>query len=96
MLQTDNLTTSTQPRLIAAHNLSAQEEQLERALRPKTLADYIGQHKAKEQLAIFIAAAKMRITAVVMPFAPSIIRVTVCTKSAPPTKPPINAPAIMP
>ena len=36
MLQTDNLTTSTQPRLIAAQNLSAQEEQLERALRPKT------------------------------------------------------------
>ena len=60
MLQTDNLTTSTQPRLIAAQNLSAQEEQLERALRPKTLADYIGQHKAKEQLAIFIAAAKKR------------------------------------
>ena len=46
MLQTDNLTTSTQPRLIAAQNLSSQEEQLERALRPKTLADYIGQHKA--------------------------------------------------
>ena len=60
MLQTDNLTTSTQPRLIAAQNLSAQEEQLERALRPKTLDDYIGQHKAKEQLAIFIAAAKKR------------------------------------
>jgi len=60
MLQTDNLTTSTQPRLIAAQNLSSQEEQLERALRPKTLADYIGQHKAKEQLAIFIAAAKKR------------------------------------
>ena len=60
MLQTDNLTTQAQPRLIAAQNLSAQEEQLERALRPKTLADYIGQHKAKEQLAIFIAAAKKR------------------------------------
>jgi len=35
-------------------------ELLERALRPKTLDDYIGQDKAKEQLAIFIQAAKKR------------------------------------
>ena len=41
-------------------------------------------------------AAKIRITAVVMPLAPSIISVTVCTKSAPPTKPPTSAPTIMP
>lgn len=60
MLQTDSITTSAQPRLIAAHKLSSQEEQLERALRPKMLADYIGQHKAKEQLAIFIQAALKR------------------------------------
>ena len=33
---------------------------MERALRPKFLADYIGQHKAKEQLDIFIQAAKHR------------------------------------
>lgn len=59
MLQTDNLT-STHNRLITAQKLSTQEEQLERALRPKTLNDYIGQHKAKEQLHIFIQAAKNR------------------------------------
>ncbi|WP_274571499.1 Holliday junction branch migration DNA helicase RuvB [Neisseria leonii] len=60
MLHTDNLTAAQPQRVITAHSLSAQEELLERALRPKTLADYIGQTKAKEQLAIFIAAAKKR------------------------------------
>ncbi len=60
MLQTDSLTATASDRLIAAQKMSAQEELLERALRPKTLADYIGQAKAKEQLAIFIAAAKQR------------------------------------
>lgn len=33
---------------------------MERALRPKTLADYVGQAKVREQLAIFIDAAKQR------------------------------------
>ena len=60
MLETDNLTAAASPRLITAQKLSAQEEQLERALRPKTLSDYIGQPKAKEQLGIFIQAAKRR------------------------------------
>ena len=60
MLQTDNLTSAQPQRIIAAQNISAQEELLERALRPKTLDDYIGQDKAKEQLAIFIQAAKKR------------------------------------
>ncbi len=60
MLQTDNLSAAQPQRIITAQSLSAQEELLERALRPKTLADYIGQPKAKEQLAIFIAAAKKR------------------------------------
>lgn len=60
MLQTDNLTTTAPERLIAPAKLSAQEEALERALRPQKLNEYIGQSKAKEQLAIFIAAAKQR------------------------------------
>lgn len=60
MIKNDNLSGNTAPRLITAQKLSAQEEQLERALRPKFLADYIGQHKAKEQLNIFIQAAKHR------------------------------------
>ncbi|MDO4640231.1 MAG: Holliday junction branch migration DNA helicase RuvB [Neisseria sp.] len=60
MLQTDNLTAARNERVITPKPLSAQEEQLERALRPKALADYIGQAKAKEQLEIFIQAAKKR------------------------------------
>ena len=60
MLHTDNLTAAKPERIISAQSLSSQEEQLERALRPKLLADYIGQHKAKEQLEIFIQAAKKR------------------------------------
>ena len=60
MLHTDNLTAAKPERIISAQSLSFQEEQLERALRPKLLADYIGQHKVKEQLEIFIQAAKKR------------------------------------
>ena len=60
MLHTDNLTAAKPERIISAQSLSSQEEQLERALRPKLLADYIGQHKVKEQLEIFIQAAKKR------------------------------------
>lgn len=60
MLHTDNLTSHAAPRMVAAQSQSKQEEQLERALRPKTLQDYIGQDKAKAQLAIFIQAAKNR------------------------------------
>jgi Holliday junction DNA helicase RuvB len=47
-------------RLISAAKLSAQEEALERALRPRSLADYVGQKKVREQLAIFIEAARQR------------------------------------
>lgn len=36
------------------------EEALERALRPKLLDEYVGQEKAREQLEIFIGAAKKR------------------------------------
>lgn len=60
MLQTDNIISQAVPRLITPQSQSKLEEQLERALRPKTLADYIGQDKAKTQLAIFIQAAKNR------------------------------------
>jgi holliday junction DNA helicase RuvB len=47
-------------RLISAGPSSPNEEQIERALRPKSLADYVGQPKAKEQLEIFIQAARNR------------------------------------
>lgn len=60
MLQKDQLSSTNTPRIISPQSTSKQEEQLERALRPRALTDYIGQHKAKEQLAIFIQAAKIR------------------------------------
>ena len=47
-------------RLIAADPASPQEEVLERALRPKALSEYVGQEKIREQLSIFIEAARAR------------------------------------
>jgi Holliday junction DNA helicase RuvB len=47
-------------RLISAKPTSAQEEQIERSLRPVTLAEYVGQDKTRGQLEIFIQAAKGR------------------------------------
>jgi Holliday junction DNA helicase RuvB len=47
-------------RLIAPERASVQEEAVERALRPRQLADYVGQEKIRGQLAIFIEAARRR------------------------------------
>jgi Holliday junction DNA helicase RuvB len=47
-------------RLISAKPASAQEEQIERSLRPASLAEYVGQPKAKSQLEIFIQATRER------------------------------------
>src|SRR3982751_6121643 len=47
-------------RVVSVAPSSPNEEAIERALRPKGLADYVGQSKAREQLEIFIGAAKMR------------------------------------
>jgi Holliday junction DNA helicase RuvB len=47
-------------RLITPAKESPQEDALERALRPKKLADYIGQEKIRSQFEIFIAAARGR------------------------------------
>lgn len=48
------------PRMVSAGHSSQGEEALERALRPKLLDEYVGQAKAREQLEIFIGAAKKR------------------------------------
>jgi Holliday junction DNA helicase RuvB len=47
-------------RVVAARTASPQEEALERALRPRRLDEYIGQEKIRDQLGIFIEAAKRR------------------------------------
>ncbi|HJV05708.1 MAG TPA: Holliday junction branch migration DNA helicase RuvB [Chromobacteriaceae bacterium] len=61
MIETDNLIgAAPERRMVTQQSLSAQEEALERALRPKALDEYVGQKKAREQLEIFIEAAKKR------------------------------------
>ena len=40
--------------------LADEEEELERSLRPRTLDDFVGQERVKEQLAIALEAAKAR------------------------------------
>ncbi len=57
-IQTDDF--APQRRVLSAAPASANEEAIERALRPKGLQDYVGQAKAREQLEIFIGAAKKR------------------------------------
>jgi Holliday junction DNA helicase RuvB len=47
-------------RLISAAPTSPQEEAFERALRPKSLSEYVGQEKIRGQLAIFVEAARNR------------------------------------
>jgi len=47
-------------RMVEAGVASPHEDALERALRPKDLDEYVGQVKAREQLEIFIGAARKR------------------------------------
>jgi Holliday junction DNA helicase RuvB len=46
--------------MVSAVPTSSGEEAIERALRPKLLDEYVGQVKVREQLEIFISAAKKR------------------------------------
>ncbi|VCU72063.1 Holliday junction ATP-dependent DNA helicase RuvB [Pigmentiphaga humi] len=47
-------------RVISPRAASPNEEAVERALRPKALDEYVGQRRIREQLEIFIAAARKR------------------------------------
>ncbi|MGB4468777.1 MAG: Holliday junction branch migration DNA helicase RuvB [Azovibrio sp.] len=60
MIETDKLAPAGPERILTPQSRSAQEEALERALRPRRLADYTGQAKIREQLEIFIQAARNR------------------------------------
>src|SRR3954451_6045069 len=51
---------SLDARVVSGVPGSPNEEAIERALRPKGLAEYVGQAKIREQLEIFISAARMR------------------------------------
>ncbi len=62
-IQTDDFGSSgamRAPRVLSAAPATPNEEAIERALRPKGLAEYVGQVKAREQLEIFIHAARGR------------------------------------
>ena len=65
-IQTDDFAAAPSPqatasrRVVSAAPASPNEEAIERALRPKGLAEYVGQTKAREQLEIFIRAARGR------------------------------------
>jgi len=59
MIETDPLSPGSH-RLVAPAITGQQEDTIERALRPKRLAEYVGQAKTREQLEIFITAAKAR------------------------------------
>jgi len=56
-IQTDSF---TEQRVIDAAPASPNEEAIERALRPKQLDEYVGQAKIRDQLEIFISAARKR------------------------------------
>ncbi len=47
-------------RLISASSAAGEEERFERALRPRKLAEYVGQPAVREQMGIFVDAARKR------------------------------------
>ncbi|WNC73912.1 Holliday junction branch migration DNA helicase RuvB [Thalassotalea psychrophila] len=57
MIEADRL---IQPERIIEPSATREEETIDRAIRPKMLADYTGQDHVKEQMEIFIQAAKNR------------------------------------
>ena len=59
-IQTDDFAPSSDSRMVSAVPASPGEEAIERALRPKLLDEYVGQLKVREQLEIFIGAARKR------------------------------------
>ncbi len=59
-IKTDDFDMPPPNRVVSAAPATPSEEAIERALRPKLLAEYVGQAKTREQLEIFIGAAKKR------------------------------------
>ncbi|HEX4508747.1 MAG TPA: Holliday junction branch migration DNA helicase RuvB [Burkholderiaceae bacterium] len=60
-IQTDDFAPAARgPRMVSSAPATPNEEAMERALRPRSLEEYVGQAKAREQLGIFIDAARKR------------------------------------
>ncbi|MEY3196161.1 MAG: hypothetical protein RL252_488 [Actinomycetota bacterium] len=45
---------------LVAPQIKSEESALEHALRPKTLADFVGQHRVREQIDVLLTAARHR------------------------------------
>ncbi len=60
MIKEDKLDSLKEKRTISSQSFSPGEVNLEKALRPKNFAEYIGQQRIKNQLDILIKAAKIR------------------------------------
>jgi len=60
-IQSDSLSSRAEAsRLVTPQATTPNEETIERALRPRALEEYVGQQRVREQLQIFIAAARNR------------------------------------
>ena len=59
-IQTDDFAMPPSKRVVSGAAATPAEQAIERALRPKLLDEYIGQMKVREQLEIFIGAARKR------------------------------------
>ncbi len=59
-ITTDDFELPPPRRVVSAAPASPQEEAIEKALRPKLLQEYVGQVRIREQLEIFIGAARKR------------------------------------
>jgi Holliday junction DNA helicase RuvB len=60
MIKTDNLTIAPVEERLITPVKAPTDDVIERALRPKSFSEYVGQAKAKEQLGIFIEACRGR------------------------------------
>ena len=60
-IQSDSLSSrADNSRIVAPETTNPNEESIERALRPRALQEYVGQQRVREQLEIFISAARHR------------------------------------
>ena len=60
-IQSDSLSSRAEAsRLVTPQAATPNEENIERALRPKALQEYVGQQRVRDQLEIFISAARNR------------------------------------
>lgn len=59
MIEPDRLSSSSPERIISA-DVMRDDEHIDRAIRPKSLSDYVGQPQVTDQMEIFIKAAKLR------------------------------------